>query len=278
MLSIPVFGQGNHAEHLWNSYKQKSTEELDRFFKNWAREIQPITNAELVKLNDTLQQAYKVFESFYQPKDIEKIGGSEWGNEIYANAKYLVVQSSIRIGFTKTLNKDSVIHSNVKKIYPTDTTMQNKFLRKVNGKYEPQTLRMFYSRDAGVIIDTIKEFRPQIERAVFLTEEYESLMNAFLGGKHYELGYRGIMNPAKAKGESKRRLDFINQMVTIFHGHWGGYWILESHPYAYDIIFDSEMKFALVNYKLIYEGGEVLLERQIHDNWKILEARRTWIE
>ncbi len=278
MLTIPVFGQGNQDERLWKSYTQKSKEELRLFFKNWSTEITPITDAELNALNDTLRQAYHAFKTFYHPKDNDKIGGSEWGNDIYRNSEYLIVQSKMKIGFITTLNEDSVIHNNVKRAYRADTAMQNKLLKKVDGKYQPNTIRFFSDREEETIVDSITNFRPQIEKAVFLTDQYSNLLNKFLGNKYYKLGTGGVMNPAKAKGESKRRLDFMNQVVTIFQGHWGGYWVLVTHPQAYNIIFDIGMKNALVNYKMVYEGGEVLLERQADNDWKIVKARRTWIE
>ncbi len=72
-------------------------------------------------------------------------------------------------------------------------------------------------------------------------------------------------------------MDFINNAVRIFYGHWGGYWQYETYPQASSIIFDSQMKRAVVNFRFVYEGGQVLMEKQ-NGEWTIVSGRLTWIE
>jgi len=249
ILTIPAFGQIDQEERLWNAYAQKSKEELGLFFKNWSAEMKPVTDVYLNSLNDTLKQAYTVFEKFYQLKNNK-------------NSEYIIVQSEIAIRFTKTLNKDSIIRDNVKELTGLDTVMQNKLLEKVNGEYKGSTMRLYFHREEGTIVDTISDFRPQIKNGVSLTEKYKRILNEFL----YKSS-EGIWN--SNEDESKRRLSFINQIAAIRQGR-----VLQLD--AMYLVFDTKMKYALINYRRNECGGEVLLERQSENDWKIIEARETW--
>ncbi len=90
------FGQQSDTL-LFKAYNTKSLPELQSFFDNWALETPGISNGDLFKLNDTAKNIYQIFKSFYHPKDIKKIGRSEWGNDIYKDAKYIF---SSRIKYT----------------------------------------------------------------------------------------------------------------------------------------------------------------------------------
>src|SRR5258705_13751683 len=87
---------------LFRAYKSKSETELQAFFENWVAETGSIS-LNSSNLNDTVQNVYLVFQSFYNPRDISKIGGSEWGNDIYKAAKYFLVQDRVYYAVVDTL-------------------------------------------------------------------------------------------------------------------------------------------------------------------------------
>jgi len=128
------------------------------------------------------------------------------------------------------------------------------------------------------LADSIMNFRPSIncnnKKPLYLTSHYDSILNNFLGNKYFQLG---VMSPATAKDESKKRQAFLEHEIKIFYGHWGGYWQLFSYPVAYSITFDKQMHYAKVNFRMVYEGGEAILENQ-SGRWVLISSRRTWIE
>ena len=85
------------------------------------------------------------------------------------------------------------------------------------------------------------------------------------------------MQVAYSKGESRKRMNFISNAVRIFYGHWGGYWQYETYPQARSIVFDSQMQRAVVSFRFVYEGGEVIMEKQ-NGEWTIVSGKLTWKE
>jgi len=105
-----VFSWGQKQDSLLlKAYRTNSSEELEQCFNNWVRESAPISPAEMSKLNDTVREVYQVFREFYNPLEIERIGGSEWGNHVYDKSKYFIVQNEIRVGFVENLGKDTLL-------------------------------------------------------------------------------------------------------------------------------------------------------------------------
>ena len=82
---------------LEDAYQSKSENALEESFQQWMSDIPPITNDEFSKLSDLHKEAYSVFSAFYDPIDLALIGKSEWGDSIYHNFEYLVVQNSLNI-------------------------------------------------------------------------------------------------------------------------------------------------------------------------------------
>ena len=131
------------------------------------------------------------------------------------------------------------------------------------------------------IKDSIVDFRPKIEfknvRILYLTPKYSKIINEFLGNKYYPLGTGGIMNPARAKGTSEKKLDFLNSKMKIIYGHWGGYYHIETHPDVFSIDFNKDLTLAKVNYRLGYQGGEATYKRH-NGKWIFIDGHLTWIE
>ena len=95
--SNSILAQKKATNLLKTAYEKKSDEYLKEFFELWRKEVKPIKKNELLKLNDTIKCAYKAFEAFYNPIEIGKIRGPEWGDSIYRNVQYYIVQNSVAI-------------------------------------------------------------------------------------------------------------------------------------------------------------------------------------
>jgi len=255
LITICCFGQ-KRTQLLSKAYQTKSIQLLDTFFRNWIIETKALSIESFNSLNDKTKEVYNVFQVFYNPKDLDKIGGSECGNDLYKNAKYLVIQNqviyeigdSITVASNDTLNYINYITTKDNSAFPTDT---------------------------------LKNFRPNINldssKTVVLTKDYDDLLNYFLGSKHTKLGIGNIMAPAKSSGESKKRQEFLEKFIKIFYGHWGSYWQLYSYPTVQKIRFDNSFTNAIVYYRMVYEGGEAYLKK-INSKWTLIKAERTWIE
>lgn len=235
----------DQEQQLALAYKTQSPGKLDTFFQRWAAETPPLSDAAIARLDDTRRNVYAVFRAFYTPQDLRRLGGSEWGDGIYQKVHYLLLQDLIYFGIVDTIASD-----------PDQTT-------------RPKTL------------DSITDFRPALAfdspKMVVLTPSYDSLLNHFLGDEHRPLGSGSIMSPASAKAESKKRQTFLDKTIRIWYGHWGGYWQLNSYPYASTIVFDRQFRFAVVNFRMVYEGGYAYFKKE-NGQWVLIEAKRTWIE
>ncbi|MES2388035.1 MAG: hypothetical protein V4543_08535 [Bacteroidota bacterium] len=275
---------------LEKAYKNNNPKLLKTFFENWRKEIPPVSEQELSKLNNTLKNAYAVFRAFYRPEDISSLGGCEFGNDIYKNADYLLVQNHIFIykshGKFQNLppDPDDYTIKNISKNRKQDSlkavdTYKTNLIKSI---LHTKTLTDLSTEDGKeVLIDSIMNFRPgytgSVKKAIFLNSKYRKILTDFLQNEHSNLGDGGIMNPAQAQGESEKRKKFLERFIKIYYGHWGGYWQLHSYPYCGSITFDKDMQYAKIAFTMVYEGGETVLKKTA-SGWKIVSSRRTWIE
>lgn len=289
---MPLAFAQSPSRLLHKAYRRNSEKLLTQFFQKWHEEVEPVTLEELSGANDTIRQMYAVFETFYKPLDLDSLGGSEWGNEIYRNVDFLIVQNQITIHFLEKVvytdaEIDSFVVDNINRRYASDSIRQF-FLKRTDGKLSQSALHLFgpdnwlVSYPDFLFTDTILDFRPQIhcgnKAPVYLNDAYDALLNSFLNkNKYIPLGKGSIMRPAMAKGKSARRKKFLEKSVKIWYGHWGGYWQLYTYPVVYSITFDAEMLYAKVDFRMVYEGGEAILKRE-NNTWKLISANRTWIE
>jgi len=229
---------------IYRSYLDENSALLDSFFKGWADTNPPISNQQLSRLPEAFRHAYAIFKDFYQPANLGRIGNPEWGTEQFAGVKYYVVQNSIDIAVHRELPKNS---------YSTD----------------PDNL---------IFEASLKHFRPQIQGdkvPLILNDAYKSQLLRFLGGESYPAGQGNIMAPAMAKGESNKRMKFLNQFLKIYHGHWGG-WRLITDPTISRINFNGTFTRAIVYFELVYQGGEATYQFK-DGKWFLKESRLTWI-
>ena len=280
---------------LEKAYQDSSVTLLSQFFDNWSTEV---SSNESEANNKWVVEAHKVFKAFYQPLQLDKIGcsGNEFGVS-YQEYPYFIVQDTlyrIFVADTIPIGDDEVIaycKKRIDEICPDDSTRKKEleFLqRRIVSKdldAEFKTKKYIYPREWDAIpitlVDSNITFRPSVsfpgKKVVHLTTGYKQLLNNFLGNQHVALGTEDIMQTAYAKEESARRLDFIGKASLIFYGHWGGYWQYETYPKANSIIFDSAMQRAVVDFRFIYEGGEVYLEKR-NGEWVVVSGKLTWIE
>ncbi len=84
---------------------------------------------------------------------------------------------------------------------------------------------------------------------------------SFNRGNIYEL--------PKPKRETQERLNFLNKLVKIIPGHWGGYYIIESFPRVSKIDFNENFDKAEVYFQNGYSYFCATFKKN-EGNWEII--------
>jgi len=239
----PAYTPGELNAKFEFAFKQSSTDTLKQIFNDWNKTIKPNTTA-FIEQNDTIKAVFEAFREFYKPLNLLKLGNWEWGNKLNADSKYVVVQNNISYA-----------------IMPADSS------------------KNFEWRTSGY--ESIDNFRPPVnldsKKVLYLTEAYDTALNQFLGAESTKMGEPNIMNPSRPAGESEKRYEMIRPFIPILHGHWGGYWHLETHPLVSIILLNKDLTIAKFDFRVGYQGGEATLIKSAN-GWKIKESKTTWIE
>jgi hypothetical protein len=239
----PVYTIKYLNHQLEFAFKQVSVDPFGQIFLNWNKKIEANTK-EFIEQNDTIKAVFAAYKEFYKPLDLLKLGDWEWGNKLNSECKYVVVQNKI---FYAVMDSNSF------------------------DDFNWRTSRK----------DSISNFRPPLnidcKKVLYLTTEYDKSLNQFLGTASTKMGEPNIMNPSRPEGESKKRYDILRPFIPILHGHWGGYWHLETHPDVDYILFNKELTVAHIDFRVGYQGGEATLTKS-KNVWTIKESKATWIE
>lgn len=290
VLCTSILGQDrSQAILLKKAYKLNSTSLLYQFFDNWSNAV---TSNENEAKSKWVEEAHKVYAAFYQPLQLDRIGCRSEDQNLYENIPYFIVQGrldAIYLADIIPLNSDELeaYYMNRNNQMNLDEDTRKKNIDEIRIQKEIGELILEFEMDFhGLSIPTTKvdstiSFRPPVnipnKKIVYLTTEYKRLLDHFLGNRHVGFAKKSIMQVAYSKGESRKRMDFFNSAARIFYGHWGGYWQYETYPQAASIVFDSQMQRAVVFFRFVYEGGEVILEKQ-NGVWTIVSGKLTWME
>lgn len=241
-LHIPKHKPSDLIVQLDSAFITQNSTQLDDFFKTWNLEIQP-NNAKITNQNEVIKAVYDIYKAFYSPDNPTQLVNWESFHIPRANLAYYVIQNMIYYSVMSDFE-----------IFQFETSK----------------------------IDSIINFKPQLEqlgqeRILYLTDEYDSALNGFLGSEHHKFGTGNIMSPAYAKGESEKRYKFLKKHLHILHGHWGGYYHLETHPIVGVVVMNKQLSKAKVHFRYGYEGGETTLRKE-NGKWEIQSSKTTWIE
>lgn len=237
----------NLEKDLEYAYKNKSNESLEKIFNEWNKSLSAYYINDNYP-NEEIKSVYEVYAEFYKPHDLLKLGDWEWGNELNSKSKYVLIQN--RIDF-KIYDSD-----NIEKIAENERTISFKK-------------------------DSIIDFRPKLNiensKTLYLLPKYRKELVNFLGTQSTKFGKTNIMSVSRQKKQSAKRYGFIRPYLPILHGHWGGYWEIETSPEVFNIIFNKNLTEAKIFFSVGYQGGETTLIKE-NDKWIIKESKATWIE
>lgn len=78
--------------------------------------------------------------------------------------------------------------------------------------------------------------------------------------------------------EAYKRIEFFKNHITVFRHHWGKKgWHVETYPYINSIIFDKNMENAIIDFRLVFQGGYAYL-RKTDNKWVLITSGLIWIE
>ncbi len=216
---------------------------LARFFARWNQSVKQNPPGFIAK-NDTIKAVFDAFRAFYKPLNLAKLGDWEWGNQLNASCRYVVVQNQLSYA-----------------VLPTD-----KF-----DSFDWQKSRKH----------SITNFRPPVNldarKVLYLSTPYAKLLTQFLGAAATKVGAKNMMAPSQPTGQSERRYQLLRPYIPLLHGHWGGYWHLETHPEASYILLNEQLTVAKIDFRVGYQGGEATLVKS-GNTWVIKKSEATWIE
>ncbi len=207
------------VDALEDAYSHKSESKYMDILNEWNNNIssKPFDSID----SEIERDVYRIFQVFYNPFDISRLGEHEWG-ELYEGYRFAVVQNCIYYN------------------YSFDSE-----------DYE--------ERDS--IGDFRPEIHIDGKTILYLTPDYHEAIYTFLGAEYNPLGTGSIMNPASPTGESQERLDFLQTYLAIIPGHWGGYYHIETHPDVSFIAFNENIDKARLSFRVGYMFGEADFEK-----------------
>ena len=96
------------AGKLEKAYQKNSLSDLKEILDNWHQYYDHNNYALLTEIE---KEVYSIYRAFYQPFTLENIGDSEWGNDIYENIEFLIIQNRLVYDFSYNLSN----------VFPGDT-------------------------------------------------------------------------------------------------------------------------------------------------------------
>lgn len=241
-----------YQKELESAYKKNSDSLLEKFLTKWSNDLKP-NFPDNSFANDTIKNVYEIYTEFYKPFDLLKLGNWEWENELNSKSKFALVQNKL---YYSIVSLDSLNES--------------------KSKYESEI-----KKEQIIKKDSIIDFRPKLSfenhNILYLTPEYKTALNKFLGTQSTKFGKPNIMSVSRPKKESEKRHKFIRPYLPVLHGHWGGYWNIETSPTIYGFYLNKNLNQAKILFVVGYQGGESFLEKE-NGKWVIKESKTTWIE
>jgi hypothetical protein len=262
---------------------------LEEILLNWSKELPPLSKNKISNATLYEKATYSIFEEIYNPHDLARIGGSQFGDDAYLQYKYFIIRPWIDIYQT-----EKVYYSDAEQrkfaieqitIRVLNDSLKSAFIQKVLEGTQPQLLEYYgpygLSKTDTLMkfIASLKDFRPPIKNGIplYLTEKYSNSFKIFLGNVNTPFASNGSSEIAQPIGESKKRMNFLANFVKVFYSHWGNNWDLFTPPVISKITFDRNMHYAVIEFGLIYEGGVAFFENR-NGKWGLISAKRTWKE
>ena len=285
LISINIYGQSD-KDLLQLALKRDSGQLFVQILNGWSNKTQPPIESTQYQ-NDTLREVYNIFESFFIPANFDTIDGTSLSQLNYRNHNYILVQNAIKIYFADQVYYTDEERDSLGVEYSIKTRMQTKlheseydFFRRQYGKMPLELIRYngetkITQLDNSKLINTISDFRPRIEcrdkKAIYLTEDINKVINAYLGNKYVQNDSKSFT--LSTNKENVMRKKTLDQFVKFWYGQTGAYWHLVTYPLVESVTFDKNMSFARLKIRLPYLGAIMILKKE-DDKWRVVSCVR----
>ncbi len=119
ILVLFILGSCNSSTEVENKstldkiYESNDLVELSEYLNDWESDIQSISENEFYKLSIVEKNVYQIYESFYNPSDLGNYCTTgrcpEFGNNMYSNLDYFIVQNKIQYTLNEYEDRDTLI-------------------------------------------------------------------------------------------------------------------------------------------------------------------------
>ncbi len=246
-------------EFLEEAYKKDSESDLKQFLDYYSSKGR-LRNQEYDQKPFFEKSAYDIYKLFYTPNDLSRFGRGEFGDSIYKDVKYFIVQNEIEVQFS---NKEHLID-----------TITGKRLYSIIDWID-------YNIPSILSIFSIKSFYPDVEsencKIIYYSEDFKELIEKFLDKDFTIPSVYGLMSSSKTHFISEQRKEFLNKYIKIFGRAWEKGWHVETHPIVNFIVFNKNQTEAVIYFRLIYGGGEATF-KYIDNKWVMLWSSLSWVE
>lgn len=207
------------VEDLQQAYRDASLPAYQEILEQWAADVSAKREKDLD--TETEKNIYSIFQIFYSPDDISRLGDHEWG-EMYTNYDYAVVQNHVYYNYG--------YHD-----------------------YDPYL-------GADTIWDFRPEIEIEGKTVLYLTDDYGRAIYDFLGMEENPFRPEGAVKVYPIDKMTKR-LEFLQEYLPIITGHWGCYLHIETHPEMLSLSFTEDEDRAMAFFRVGYMFGQAYFSR-----------------
>lgn len=217
VISNPLNAQDTVLQMLQDAIASNSRATFSSFLAHWEKEVQPVTDDLLRSHPRVSQEAYRLYDLFYDLKNLNTLGDIRIENVYDLDNDYAIIQNDLRITVVSELIDDSTL--------------------KILQDYD-LTSRGYH--DSLVLFKlTLNDFRPRLthqKRVLYLTEKYHTTVQQSLYWKN--------------KGH-ETGIKLFKERILGFHAvECYNKCEIETEPRVLEIVFNSTLTRARVSFVL----------------------------
>lgn len=233
----PVHSAEQITEDLEFAFYKREPVLIENIFAEWQKTVTPNT-VEFINQNDTIAAIFEVFNLFYKPNDIHRLGVWEFYNDLNSNCKYILVQNKIQY---------SILNSN--KINKVDC---------INSR-----------------ISLLNNFRPPLASVgmniLYQTDEYEESFIDFLGyAALREIKEIGISS--EISDETQTKYELLKDYIPVYIGQKENIYHFETYPYVNRIFFNKSITKAKIDF-IVGAQSRIAILKKKGRNWVNIESK-----
>ena len=224
------------------------------FLDDESKKSVPISDEELSSIFEFIQHSYSIFEDFYNPFNLGRIGENEYGDSVYFGVKYVVVQNEINVEIVKD--------DDFEEFFDVENFSAHYFKLSLEKRKELDNLKVIAKL-------SVRNFRPRLnfnEKKIIYDNSFISNQIEYFLSKQKEEGNRK---------EYEKRKAYLNEMIHVYGCHWSSCVHHRTDP-SVSLTFNESLNKAVVNFGIFYQGGSAIYYL-IDGEWVFQRSKIEWI-